>query len=208
MERIRMEFRIWVGVCFAGGVLHRQLVAQMEREATKIGPEEIGLTLEEARTVLNRVRAGVIHRQVEASCRRFLRCRCQGGKRVTVWPLNGRQTSGTPDLQYLYADWSSKVLYRRAAAVLEELLSRGRVSHATLRHTLKVGARLQQRVIEPSDYDWPESRREPVRAEKSLSVAIDGATFGLTERCGCGNIRSWLVGWRAHPSSPVPLVLY
>ena len=64
--------------------------------------------------------------------------------------------------------------YRRAATVLQELLP-GRVSHATLRrHTLKVGARLQQRVIEPSEYDWPESKREPVPAAKRLSVAIDG----------------------------------
>ena len=204
-----MEFRIWVEVHLAGRVLHRQLVAQVEREATGIGPEEIGLTLEEGNTVLSQVQAGVIHRQVEAlqaahrkclqcgrkqrikdrrrrclrtifgvvrvSCRRFLRCRCQGGTRVTVWPLNGRQASGTtPELQYLFAEWGSKVPYRRAAAVLEELLPR-RVSHTTVRrHTLKVGARLQQRVIEPSEYDWPESRREPVPVEKNLSVAIDG----------------------------------
>src|SRR5215471_15329292 len=204
-----MEFRIWVEVRLAGRFLHRQLVAQVEREATGIGPEEIGLTLEEGKTVLSQVQAGVIHRQVEAlqaaqrkclqcgrkqrikdrrkrclrtsfgvvrvSCRRFLRCRCQGGRRVTVWPLNGRQASGTtPELQYLYADWGSKVPYRRAATVLQELLPE-RVSHATLRrHTLKVGARLQQRVIEPNEYDWPESRRALVPAAKSLSVAIDG----------------------------------
>jgi hypothetical protein len=69
---------------------------------------------------------------------------------------------------------SRKVPYRRAATVLQGLLTE-RVSHATLRrHTLKVGARLQQRVIEPSEYDWPEPRREPVPAAKSLSVAIDG----------------------------------
>jgi hypothetical protein len=40
---------------------------------------------------------------VRVSCRRYLRCRCQGGKRVTVWPLKGRQASGTTlELQYLY----------------------------------------------------------------------------------------------------------
>ena len=50
----------------AGRVLHRQLVAQVEREATGIGPEEIGLTLEEGKTVLRQVQAGVVHRQVEA----------------------------------------------------------------------------------------------------------------------------------------------
>jgi hypothetical protein len=204
-----MEFRILVEVRLAGRVLDRKLVAQVEREATGIVPEEIGLTLEEGKTVLSQVQAGVIHRQVEAlqaahrnclqcgrkqrikdrrkrclrtifgvvrvSCRRYHRCRCQGGKRVTVWPLHGREVSGTtPELQYLYADWGSKVPYRRAATVLQELLP-GRVSHATLRrHTLKVGARLQQRVIEPGEYDWPESRRKPVPATKTLSVAIDG----------------------------------
>jgi hypothetical protein len=204
-----MEFRIWVEVRLDGRVLDRQLVAQVEREATGIGPEEIGLTLEEGKAVLSQIQAGVIHRQVEAlqaahrkcfqcgrkqrikdrrrrclrtifgvvrvSCRRYLRCRCQGGERVTVWPLHGRQASGTtPELQYLYADWGSKVPYRRAARVLQELLP-GRVSHTTLRrHTLKVGARLQQRVIEPSEYDWPESTRQPVPAAKSISVAIDG----------------------------------
>jgi hypothetical protein len=58
-----MEFRIWVEVCLAGRVLHKQLVAQVEREATGIGPEEIGLTLEEGKTVLSQVQAGVIHRR-------------------------------------------------------------------------------------------------------------------------------------------------
>jgi hypothetical protein len=204
-----MEFRIWMEARLAGRGFERQLVAQVEREATGIGPEEIGLTLEEGKTVLSQVQAGVIQRQVEAlqaahrkcfqcgrkqrvkdrrtrclrtifgvvrvSCRRYLRCQCRGGKRVTVWPLNGRQVSGTtPELQYLYANWASKVPYRRAATVLQELLP-GRVSHATLRrHTLKVGARLHQRVIEPSEYDWPGPRREPVQPAKNLSVAIDG----------------------------------
>ena len=204
-----MEFRIWVEVRLAGRVLSRQVVAQVEREATGIVPEEIGLTFVEAKTVLSQVQTGVIHRQVEAlqaahrkclhcgrkqrikdrrkrclrtlfgvvrvSCRRYLRCRCRGGNRVTVWPLNAKQASGTtPELQYLYADWGSKVPYRRAATVAQELLP-GHVSHATLRrHTLKVGARLQQRVIELSEYDWPEPQREPVPAANRLSVAIDG----------------------------------
>ena len=44
-----MEFRIWVEVYLAGRVLHRQLVAQVEREATGIGPEGIGLTLKEGK---------------------------------------------------------------------------------------------------------------------------------------------------------------
>jgi hypothetical protein len=59
-----MEFRIWVEARLAGRVLERQLVGQVEREASGIGPEEIGLTLKEGKTVLSQVQAGVIHRQV------------------------------------------------------------------------------------------------------------------------------------------------
>jgi len=115
---------------------------------------------------------------VQVSCRRYLRCNCQGGTRATVWPLHRQQLSGTsPELQYLYASWGSKVSYRRAAAVLDELLpisDRG-VSHATLRrHTLAIGGRLDMRVTEPDEYDWPEPRREPVEPAQSLNVAIDG----------------------------------
>jgi len=60
-----MEFRIWIEVRLAGRVLDRRLVAQVEREITRIGPEAIGLTLEKGKTVLSQVQAGVIHRQVE-----------------------------------------------------------------------------------------------------------------------------------------------
>ena len=207
-----MEFRIWVEARLAGRVLERQLVAQVEREASGIGPEEIGLTLEEGKTVLRQVQARMIQTQVEAveaahrkcdqcgrnqrikdrrtrcvrtvfgvvrvSCRRYLRCTCRGGKRIALWPLNGRQLPGTtPELEYLYATWGSRIPYRRAAALLGELLPicKDGVSHATLRRrTLTVGARLDQRVTEPAEYDWPESRREPVPAAKRLSVAIDG----------------------------------
>ena len=95
-----------------------------------------------------------------------------------MWPLHGRRLPGTtPELQYLYATWGSRVPYRRAAAVLEDLLpiGTGSVSHMTLRrHTLTVGARLEQRVIAPTEYDWPESRRESDAPAKHLSVAIDG----------------------------------
>ena len=65
-ERLLMEFRIWVEVRLADHVLDRKLVAQVKREATGIGPEEIGLTLEEGKTVLNQMQVGVIHAQVEA----------------------------------------------------------------------------------------------------------------------------------------------
>jgi hypothetical protein len=39
-----MEFRIWVETRLAGGILERELVAQLELPPTGIGPEEIGLS--------------------------------------------------------------------------------------------------------------------------------------------------------------------
>jgi hypothetical protein len=62
----------------------------------------------------------------------------------------------TPELSYLMAKWGSILPYRRAAQMLGEFLpiSDGAVSHATLRrHALAVGARLDQRVTEPDEYD-------------------------------------------------------
>ena len=61
--------------------------------------------------------------------------------------------------------------------MLGELLpiSDSKVSQATLRrHALAVGARLDQRVTEPDEYDWPQSRRVPVPTGTRLIVAIDG----------------------------------
>jgi hypothetical protein len=61
------------------------------------------------------------------------------------------------------------------------------VSHATLRrHTLTVGARLDQRVTEPDEYDWPESRRKYIRPTKNLSVAIDGTYIRADRLMGLG----------------------
>jgi hypothetical protein len=217
-----MEFRIWVETRLAGHIIERQLVSQVERPT--VAPEEIGLSLEEGKTVLNAVQARMIQAQVEVlgaahwrcggcgrrqrikdrrtrsvrtvfgavrvSCRRFFRCPCRGGKRTTIWPLNSRRLPATtPELQYLYAKWGSTVPYRRAAALLGELLPicTGSVSHATLRrHTLTVGARLDQRVTEPDEYDWPESRREYIPPTKRLSVAIDGTYIRADRLMGLG----------------------
>lgn len=61
------------------------------------------------------------------------------------------------------------------------------VSHATLRrHTLTIGNRLDQRVTEPDEYDWPEPRREPVTAARNLSVAIDGTYVRADGMMGLG----------------------
>src|SRR5215472_12403241 len=230
-----MEFRIWVEVRLAGRVLDRRLVAQVEREVTRIGPEEIGLTLEEGKTVLSQVQAGVIHRQVEAlqaahrnclqcgrkqrikdrrrrclrtifgvvrvSCCRYLRCRCQGGKSVTVWPLNGRQAlSTTPELQYLYADWGSKVPYRRAATVLQELLP-GRVSHATLRRSAEKLVHASNRESSSRASKTGQSQGENRFLRRRVSaLPLTEPMFERMERCGCVNIRLWQAVWSARAS--------
>jgi hypothetical protein len=58
-----MEFRICVEVRIAGRVLDRQVVAQVEREGTGMGPEEIGLTLKEGETVLSQIRLALFLRK-------------------------------------------------------------------------------------------------------------------------------------------------
>jgi hypothetical protein len=217
-----MEFRIWVETRLAGHIIERQLVAQVERPT--IAPEEIGLSLEEGKTVLQQVQACMIQAQAEVlgaahwrcdrcgrrqpikdrrtrcvrtvfgvvrvTCHRFLGCRCRGGKKTTIWPLNERRLPGTTaELQYLYAKWGSTVPYRRAADLLGELLPicTGGVSHATLRrHTLAVGARLNQRITEPGEYDWPESRRKYIPPTKNLSIAIDGTYIRADRLMGLG----------------------
>jgi len=48
-----MEFRIWVETRLAGRMLERELVVKVKREALEVGPEEIGLSLDEGKAVLS-----------------------------------------------------------------------------------------------------------------------------------------------------------
>jgi hypothetical protein len=230
-----MEFRIWVETRLAGHVLERELVSSVERPASEIGPEEIGLTLDEGKAILRKVQGRIVQTQVDAlsaahkrcfgcgrnqrvkdirtrlartvfgtiqvSCRRYFRCKCRGGKKAAIWLLNRHQLSGTlPELRYLYATWGSKVPYRRAAATVGELLpiSDHGVSHSTLRrHTLAVGSRLDQRVTEPDEYDWPEPRREPVTVARNLSVAIERNLCASRRNDGLGGMPRCRRSYRA-----------
>jgi hypothetical protein len=116
--------------------------------------------------------------KITVACRRYIRCTCQGGRPSILWPLGLVELPGsTPELSYLMAKWGSILPYRRAAQMLGEMLpiSDGVVSHATLRrYALAIGARLDQRVTEPDEYDWPASRLDPVPSCTRLIVAIDG----------------------------------
>jgi hypothetical protein len=207
-----MEFIVWVETRLAGKTLAVQEVAKVDRCASGIAPEEIGLTLQEGKDVLKQVQRNIVQTQIQVqgvacsrcmhcsgtqlvkdirtrqirtvfgkitvACRRYIRCICRGGRPSILWPLALMELPGsTPELSYLMAKWGSILPYRRAAEMLGELLpiSDGVVSHATLRrHALAVGARLDQRVTEPDEYDWPESRRDPVPSCTRLIVAIDG----------------------------------
>ena len=207
-----MEFVVWVETRLAGRRLEIREVAKVERKAAYIGPEELGLTLADGKTVIRQVQERIVQMQIEAIsaaanacehcsrnqrvkdlrrrrlrtifgvvevlCRRFFRCTCRGGRSRALWPLRWMQVKRTlPELSYLLAKWGSAMPYRRAAQLLQEFLpvSSRTISPATVqRHTLAVGTELDRRVIEPDEYDWPESRRLPVPASKSLTVAIDG----------------------------------
>jgi hypothetical protein len=114
---------------------------------------------------------------VRVRCRRFIFCTCRGGNARNEWPLRHLgQSSTAPELRYLFAKFGSDVSYRRAAQLLTELLPlpNGGVSHTTVRrHTLLVGERFDQRVLEPDEYDWQDCQREPVIPGHRVTVAVD-----------------------------------
>ena len=72
-----MEFRIWVETRLDGRMLERELVSSVERAASGIGLEEIGLKLEEGKAVLRKVQARIVQTHVDvlsAAHRRCVRC--------------------------------------------------------------------------------------------------------------------------------------
>jgi hypothetical protein len=60
-----MEFRIWVETRLDGRILERDRVSSVERPASGIGLEEIGLDLEEGKAVLRKVQARIVQTQVD-----------------------------------------------------------------------------------------------------------------------------------------------
>ena len=55
-----MEFRIWVETRLDGRILEGELVSSVERPASGIGLEEIGLELEEGKAMLRKVQARIV----------------------------------------------------------------------------------------------------------------------------------------------------
>ena len=70
-----MEFIVWVETRLAGKRLEIQEVAKVEREATGIGSEELGLTLAEGETVLKQVQARIVQIQIETISAAAKACR-------------------------------------------------------------------------------------------------------------------------------------
>jgi hypothetical protein len=60
-----MEFRIWVETRLAGRILERHNVATVERTASNIAPEKIGLSLEEGKSLLRQVQARIVQTQID-----------------------------------------------------------------------------------------------------------------------------------------------
>ena len=78
-----MEFRIWVETRLDGRILERELVSSVERPASGIGLEEIGLELEEGKAVLRKVQARIVQTQADVLSAAHRRCfRCGRNQRV------------------------------------------------------------------------------------------------------------------------------
>lgn len=75
-----MEFIVWVETRLAGKTLNLQEVAKVERDAAGIGPEELGLTLADGKTVLKQVQERIVQTQIEVISAAAKVCRHCGRK--------------------------------------------------------------------------------------------------------------------------------
>jgi hypothetical protein len=85
-----MEFIVWVETRLGGKRLEIPEVAKVEREATGIGPEELGLTLADGKTVLKQVQERIVQIQVEAISAAAKACR-NCGRNQRMKDLRSRQ---------------------------------------------------------------------------------------------------------------------
>jgi hypothetical protein len=103
----------------------------------------------------------------------------------------------TPERMYLLAEWGSKLPYRRAAELLNEMLPglNRKISHTAIRrHALAVGALLDERIIEPDEYASLVPPRLPVPASNRLTIAIDSGGSGSSDRFS-SSISGKICGW-------------
>jgi hypothetical protein len=73
-----MEFVIWVETRIAGRTVDRQEVAKIERPTTLAAMEEVGLTLQDGKTVVREVQRRVVEMQFEVESKLRQHClNCQ-----------------------------------------------------------------------------------------------------------------------------------
>lgn len=85
-----MEFIVWVETRIGGKRLEFQAVAKVERNATGIAPEELGLTLADGKIVLRQVQERIVQIQIEAISAAATACpRC--GRNQPMKDLRTRQ---------------------------------------------------------------------------------------------------------------------
>ena len=90
-----MEFVIWVEIRIAGRAADRQEVAKIERPASLDAMEEIGLTLQDGKTVIKEVQRRVIEMQFEVESK--LRQHC-----LNCQPLQSIKDSRTRSLRTVF----------------------------------------------------------------------------------------------------------
>ena len=84
-----MEFRIWVETRLDGRIVERELVSSVERPASGIGPEEIGLKLDERQGHASKSAGS--DRSDSGGCAES----CSQAM-LPVWPGSARQGSSNP----------------------------------------------------------------------------------------------------------------
>jgi hypothetical protein len=87
-----MEFRIWVETRLAGQTLERHNVATVERAEYPFAPEEIGLRLEEGKSLLRQAQLRMV--QTQADILGAVERACVLCKRNQVSRISGGDVSG------------------------------------------------------------------------------------------------------------------
>jgi hypothetical protein len=152
------------------GVLHERDVARFERQTDVLRPEEVGLSLLDAKALLHNIQSNLVRDQaafqaaagrtcqlcgrsrrikdyrermlrtlfgeIFIRCPRYAGCVCLGTRARAEWPLHGAMPDRhTPEFVYLLAKLGSAMPYRKAVALLRELLplSSREVSYGNVR---------------------------------------------------------------------------
>jgi hypothetical protein len=204
-------------------VLHERDIARVERPTDILRPDELGLSLLDAKALLRSIQSNLVKDQVAIQaaarrvcpfcgrnrrikdyrerllrslfgeilirCPRYVGCECRETKTRAEWPLQGAMPNRhTPEFVYLLAKLGSAMPYRKAVALLRELLplSSREVSYGNVRRrTLAVGDELEKRATDQTEYDEYGPGRSAVINARHITVALDG-TWVRADRSASG----------------------